>query len=305
MSCMQFWGVEVKAGEPFTVTPDDDFNIHLSHAVLGESNKSKDTESVLVSVTVNGKKLALGTLSAEKFPQLQFDLVFEKEFVLSHNGKNGSVYFSGYRCISDEYPFWTSCFCAFYETESSDEEEDVRTIQNGNAEEPKLELAKLEAPTLKSTLEQSAKPETDSDDEDDSDSDDEDDSDDSDEDDSSDESGEEMSVEGQDDSDDSDEDSKDEVMVQKAPKKPESGKKRPASDSPIKTPVSNKKAKQSTPQKKGGHTDTPHPVKKDGKPAAAKPTKTAKSAGSVACKNCEKKFTSEAAMESHSKAKHA
>jgi hypothetical protein len=53
------------------------------------------------------QKLVLGTLSQEKFPQLSFDLVFEKEFELSHNSKSGSVYFVGYKAVTreeEEYP---------------------------------------------------------------------------------------------------------------------------------------------------------------------------------------------------------
>ncbi|KAL1222238.1 Histone deacetylase HDT2 [Cardamine amara subsp. amara] len=57
------------------------------------------TESVLVTVTVDGKKLVIGTLSQEKFPQISFDLVFEKEFELSHNSTKASVHFIEVRLI--------------------------------------------------------------------------------------------------------------------------------------------------------------------------------------------------------------
>lgn len=58
-----------------------------------------------IYVKFEDKKIVLGTLSADKFPQISFDLVFEKEFELSHNWNGGSVYFMGYKSVvSDEYP---------------------------------------------------------------------------------------------------------------------------------------------------------------------------------------------------------
>ncbi|KAG6763111.1 hypothetical protein POTOM_033644 [Populus tomentosa] len=112
MSSMEFWGeqllallvlgngVEVKAGEPLKVEPKDFCMIHLSQAALGESKKGN--ESVPLFVKFDEKKLVLGTLSQENIPQLSFDLVFEKEFELSHNWKNGSVFFCGYQVIPDD-----------------------------------------------------------------------------------------------------------------------------------------------------------------------------------------------------------
>ncbi|KAJ6717095.1 HISTONE DEACETYLASE HDT3-LIKE ISOFORM X1 [Salix koriyanagi] len=100
MSSMEFWGVEVKAGEPLKVEPKDFCMIHLSQAALGESKKGR--ESVPLFVKVNEKKIVLGTLSPENIPQLSFDLVFETEFELSHNWKNGSVFFCGYQVIPDD-----------------------------------------------------------------------------------------------------------------------------------------------------------------------------------------------------------
>ncbi|KAB5541720.1 hypothetical protein DKX38_014694 [Salix brachista] len=100
MSSMEFWGVEVKAGEPLKVEPKDFCMIHLSQAALGESKKGR--ESVPLFVKVNEKKIVLGTLSQENIPQLSFDLVFETEFELSHNWKNGSVFFCGYQVIPDD-----------------------------------------------------------------------------------------------------------------------------------------------------------------------------------------------------------
>lgn len=135
-------GVEVKAGQPLKVQPGEDKIIHLSQvrvialvlyvfcellymasnsftcagsawnaflfffqASLGES-KNKGSESIPLFLKFGDQKLVLGTLSTENFPQLSFDLVFEKEFELSHNWKHGSVYFIGYKAITpEEYPF--------------------------------------------------------------------------------------------------------------------------------------------------------------------------------------------------------
>ena len=47
-------------------------------------------------MNINGEKFVVGSLSGENFPQVTFDLVFEKEFELSHDWKSGSVYFCGY-----------------------------------------------------------------------------------------------------------------------------------------------------------------------------------------------------------------
>ncbi|CAI0398178.1 unnamed protein product [Linum tenue] len=98
-SSMEFWGVEVKAGKPLKVTPEDDVILHLSHAALGEAKKTKESEFVPLFIKVGEKKLVLGTLSPETIPQLAFDLVLEQEFELSHNWKNGSIFFTGYKSV--------------------------------------------------------------------------------------------------------------------------------------------------------------------------------------------------------------
>ncbi|KAK8671560.1 hypothetical protein V6N13_038153 [Hibiscus sabdariffa] len=72
----------------------------LEKASLGES-KNK-AESVSLYMNANGKKLVLGTLSHQNCPQLSFDLVFDQEFELSYNWKNGSVYFLGYKTYIPE-----------------------------------------------------------------------------------------------------------------------------------------------------------------------------------------------------------
>jgi hypothetical protein len=77
-------------------------------AALGESKKASD--NAMTYVEVDNQKVAIGTLSADKYPQIQFDLVFEKEFELSHTSKAASVFFSGYKVLQpvegDEYPLY-------------------------------------------------------------------------------------------------------------------------------------------------------------------------------------------------------
>ncbi|KAJ8749954.1 hypothetical protein K2173_013869 [Erythroxylum novogranatense] len=291
---MEFWGVEVKAGQPLKVKPDEDAIIHLSQAALGESKKDKGNEPVPLFVKFDERKLVLGTLSSENIPQLSFDLVFEKEFELSHNWKNGSVFFCGYKAPALMYADYG---------DSEDEDLPLTNADNGKIE-PKVENAK--AATGKATAgksESSAKPkvnlvepskakvEDGSNEDDDSD---EDDYDEGSESDDSDEEG--MSL----DDDDEDDESEDE----ETPKKAEQGKKRPK-ESAIKTPVPSKKAKPATPQKtdgkKGGHTATPHPLKNAAK--ASKP-QTPKSGGQFSCKSCDRTFGSDGALQSHTKAKH-
>ncbi|KAG2406147.1 Histone deacetylase HDT1 Histone deacetylase [Vigna angularis] len=80
--------VEVKSGESLKVDPGDDKIIHLSNACLGDVTKAKG-ESVALYVKFGNQKLVLGTLSSDKFPQISYDLIFEKEFELSHSWKNG------------------------------------------------------------------------------------------------------------------------------------------------------------------------------------------------------------------------
>ncbi|XP_057779340.1 histone deacetylase HDT1-like [Salvia miltiorrhiza] len=295
---MEFWGVEVKSGEPLKVVPGENMVLHLSQACLGESKKEKANDSVCLFVNVDGKKLVLGTLITEKLPQQQFDLVFDRDFELSHNWKSGSIYFYGYKANNPFDDMQSE------ESDESDSEEDIPLVTVNNARpEPKVKQEKP-AEAVKAKGKESdagkqkvkivepikdANPEDDDDTSDDmmSEDDDEDDSEDGDDSDS-DESGE------------SDEDT---------PKKAESSKKR-AAESATKTPVQDKKAKV-TPQKTdgkkvSGHVATPYPAKQAGKTPANKPNQqTPQSGGSVSCKSCTKSFGSEKALESHTKAKHA
>ncbi|XP_031388650.1 histone deacetylase HDT1-like [Punica granatum] len=297
---MEFWGVEVKAGQPIKVEPEDDEIIHISQATLGESKKKGD-ESVPLFVNFDNKKLVLGTLSADKFPQISFDLVFEKKFELSHNWSGGSVYFMGYRtAIAEENDFDDMG------TDSEEEDDFPMSLErngkvgpgpvaakpalgNANAAKPKS----AEKPKAAEAAKGKGK-EKDGDSDEDEDESAEDDSDEEEETDSEADS---------DDDEDSDEDEEDET-----PKKAEVGKKR-SNKSASKTPDA-KKAKLVTPQKtdgkKGGHTATPHPAKQSGKTPASnkKQQQTPKSGGSVTCNSCSKTFNSETGLQSHSKAKH-
>ncbi|KAL3839760.1 hypothetical protein ACJIZ3_024351 [Penstemon smallii] len=297
---MEFWGVEVKSGEPLKVAPGDGMVLHLSQACIGELKKEKGNESVCLFVNVDGKKLVLGTLFTDKLPQQQFDLVFDRDFELTHNWKGGSVYFYGYKAnnpFEDEYPFYKSL--PEGESDESESEEDIPlTVANNGKSESKGKQEKKPEATEKANAAKGKESDagkqkvkivepTKEDDDDDSMSEDDDEDDSEDEDDS-------------DESDESDEET---------PKKVEPSKKRPA-ESASKTPVFDKKAKvtpQKTDGKKGNvHVATPHPAKQAGKtPATNKANpQTPKSGGSHSCKSCNKTFGSDKALESHSKAKH-
>ncbi|XP_047308415.1 histone deacetylase HDT1-like isoform X2 [Impatiens glandulifera] len=268
---MEFWGVEVKAGKSLKVTPEMGKVIHISQAALGDV-KEKGSGLIPLRVNVDDQKHVLGSLSSETIPQVSFDLVFEKEFELSHGWKNGSVYFCGYSAdapIDDDSEFGDD-----EEDEDEDELEIVPSpvIENGK---------KVEAKKGKAGKTKVVEPEESSDDEDE----------DSDED-----------MLGSDDEDDSEEEET------PTPKKPVSKKR--TNDSATKTPVQTKKAKAETPQKsdgkKGGHVATPHPAKKGDKSSAAKAAaQSPKSDSKSICKSCSKTFNSEKALDSHSKAKHA
>ncbi|KAA8516666.1 hypothetical protein F0562_016828 [Nyssa sinensis] len=300
---MEFWGAEVKSGETLLVEPGYGLVLHLSQACLGEV-KGNGNESVCLYVNVNGKKLVLGTLSPEKLPQQQFDLVFERDFELSHNWKNGSVYFYGYKANN---PFDDS------ENDfGSDSEEDLPLIAADNGKpNSQAKQAKLPAPEKANAVKSDSatgkqkvkivepkkdvKPEEDE------------------------ESSEDFEYDSSDQSDDesdsiedggsgTDEDDESNEEDEETPKV-ELSKKRPA-ESAKKTPGPDKKAKFVTPQKTdgkkaGGHVATPHPSKQAGKtPSTEAKQQTPKSVGSHPCKSCNRSFNSQQALDSHSKAKH-
>ncbi|XP_019458892.1 PREDICTED: histone deacetylase HDT1-like [Lupinus angustifolius] len=292
---MEFWGTEVKVGEVVKVDPEEiEAYVHLSQAALGESKKDKANEPVVLHLKVGEQKIVLGTLSRDKIPQTTLEVVLDKEFELSHSSKSSSVFFCGYKALipdeedSDEDDF------------DSDEDIPLPVKENGKSvikaedakvSEPKKANAKGGAPAKQVKI---ADPKKEDDEEDD----------DSDDDDDFGSSDDEVDDVDSDSDDEGDSEDDEETPT----KKVVPGKKR-ANDSASKTPVSNKKAKNATPEKtdgkKGGHTDTPHPAKKAGKtPKSDGKAQTPKSAGQFSCGSCQKAFNSEGGLQQHNKAKH-
>ncbi|CAD5163523.1 unnamed protein product [Musa acuminata subsp. malaccensis] len=105
---LQLSGLEVQPGKTVKVNPGENKYLHLSQASLGEI-KDKGNDRVPIFVKFDNRKLVLGTLSAGNCAQIQYDLLFEKEFELSHGSKNTSIYFVGYKTEAqgdyDLYPF--------------------------------------------------------------------------------------------------------------------------------------------------------------------------------------------------------
>nr|GMD16015.1 histone deacetylase HDT1-like [Ipomoea batatas] len=231
------------------VSPEHDRIIHISQASLGEVKDEKAANKVPIRLKIGGKNFVIGTLSAGDRPQIMFDLVFEKEFELSHDWKNGSVYFIGYQTMDPcLYP---SIFTEEFDFES-DEELPIESPENGKLE-PKVNAAKpakkpsaTEAlPSKKVESKPAADPkkvEPESDDDDDSDDEDEDG-----------EDSDESMEDGESEEDDSEEDESDEETPVKG--KPQM-KKRPAQPLP-ETRAPAKKAKQATPDKSGGKKVSP------------------------------------------------
>ncbi|KAI3450667.1 hypothetical protein Pfo_007332 [Paulownia fortunei] len=289
---MEFWGVEVKPGEPLKVQPEFGKLIHISQAALGEVKDVKGAKHVPLRLKIDAKNFIIGALSAEDRTQLMFDLVFEREFELSHDWKNGSVYFLGY--IADDP---VSDGEDFSEFEDESEDEPVDTHENGEIK-PKLGDVKVAKSAAAAAAKAGTKKEEQSGSDDDGD-------------DSESDSDDEMafggSLQGAS-SDVSGEDSEEDDSSEEELPKVQQSKKRSA-ESAQETPVPAKKAKSSTPDKTGnkkGHTSTPFPSKAAGKTPASTKSKeqSPKSGGQLSCKSCSKSFTSENALQSHSKAKH-
>ncbi|KAL3828536.1 hypothetical protein ACJIZ3_017338 [Penstemon smallii] len=160
---MEFWGVEVKAGEALKVQPELGKLIHISQASLGESKNVKGAKNVPLRLKIDDKNFVIGTLAVEDRTQIAFDLVFEKEFELSHDYKNGSVYFLGY--IADDPVSDGEDFSDEFEDDSEDEL--VEAPENVLVK-PKSEDAKI-AKNVKAGAKKVEQPESDED-EDDSDS---------------------------------------------------------------------------------------------------------------------------------------
>jgi hypothetical protein len=61
-------------------------------------------------VQVDDSDVVLGTLSEGKCDQMPLDLVFDREFTVSHNSSSSSVYICGYRTEGPEYDSEGKCF---------------------------------------------------------------------------------------------------------------------------------------------------------------------------------------------------
>lgn len=277
--------------------------LHLSQACLGEVKKGKGHESVCLFVNVDGKKLVLGTLSPEKLPQQLFDLVFDRDFELTHNWKNGSVFFYGYKANK-----------SYDETGNEDEsesesEEDIPLVAANNGKpSTQVKQEKLVAAEKANAVMDSAagkqkvkivelNKDVTTEDDDEVSSDD------------NDVMCRDSSEDDDENSDDSDDVVDDDEDDEETSKKVHLSKKR-ALESASKTTVVDKKAKLVTPKKTDGkkgnvHVDTPHPLKQARKtPANTSNLQTPKSEGSHYCKSCNRSFKSETALDSHNKAKH-
>ncbi|KMZ74487.1 Histone deacetylase HDT1 [Zostera marina] len=277
---MEFWGVEVKPGQNLVCIPGDDKYIHLSQVSLGHTKKS--SKSVPIFVNLGQKKLTIGHLSTESCFQFSIDLVFEKDFVLSHGSSDGSVYFVGYKSeIPEDDEFQPS-------TESDEEMVQVPAHEKNCCAKPDLckpmPMKKPAVPISK-----------------DEDSDEE--SDDIGDESMSEDDDSEDGVAKRDDKSDEDDSSEEEETPKLLKRKLH---KQPASVT--KTPVPAKKTRFATPtaktggQEKGGHVDTPHPKKQIFKSPAT--NASSPSLGNVPCKSCPKSFKTDSALQSHIKAKH-
>lgn len=299
---MEFFGAEIRSGQTLAVTAQQERILHLSLVNLGEvtgdAKKDKGNESVRLYLKLGDQKLVLATLSHDKLPQISTDLVFEKDFELSHNWKNGSVYVLGYYA-SQPSPEYGS------ESESEDdlalvEDKPKANAENTNKSKPAAKRVQIVEPIKDE--------EANGDDEDDS-------SDESDDDGSSDDEAKGLLLknESAEDSDSDEDDSDDDETSdedEETPAEAEPSKKRSAAEPS--TPVPDKKAKVGTPaktedKKAGGHVATPHPAKQAGKTAgnSGQANQTPKPVGSHACTSCGRKFGSDHALQAHSKAKHS
>lgn len=77
-------------------------NVCCLQVALSEAKKDKASEPVVLYLKVGDQKFVLGTLSRDNIPQFSLDLYLNKEFELSHNSKNASVHFFGYKV--EKYP---------------------------------------------------------------------------------------------------------------------------------------------------------------------------------------------------------
>ncbi|XP_024368928.1 histone deacetylase HDT1 isoform X3 [Physcomitrium patens] len=320
---MDFWGVEVPAGKPISCSPGEGMYLHVSQVALGESKVKggKGNDRVVLKVQVDDSEVVLGTLSEGKCDQMQLDLVFDREFKVSHNSSSSSVYICGYRTEGPEE----------HGSEDEDEDEDeedgalaVATIpveSNGSkiikevTDKAATDVAKVVEKAMQDkSLKKQVVPDGDSDEEDDE----------EDSDDDMDEDEDDEGDEDEDDSDDSDESEEEELAIETA----KAGKKRAAAE--VATKDVEKKSKMDvTPKsapgsrgKKGDKGGQVTPVTKEapktptdkgvklakalkGTPTAPPPTPVSeKKAGPHQCTGCDRTFTTESAMSQHIAAKH-
>ncbi|CAM6084829.1 unnamed protein product [Calypogeia fissa] len=287
---MEFWGTEVTPGKPQVIQPGDDTYVHVSQAALGPSKDGK-SERVVVRVESGGKKFVLGTLSTGKVDQMTLDLIFDREFKLSHTSTSVSVFLCGYRTDkrqeyddeSDEEGIRFESDEDEDEEEDDDEEDDepvpqaVAIKENGTVSAKEgAKAAKKQSKVIEQVVEAKAKKapqppkaslidEEAEEGEDDDEDDDEDadkpmtmdfDLDEYDEDDDSEfEVDDMMGSEGESEEDDEDEsdeeEDSDEDDEDEDDVAPELGKKRALQESAKKTPVEGKKARLDTPAKPG------------------------------------------------------
>ncbi|XP_044345226.1 histone deacetylase HDT2 isoform X2 [Triticum aestivum] len=340
---MKFWGVEVKPGQTVYCDPGEGRVVHLTQVALGETEKR--SVGIPVSAKIGDQKGVIGTLSAENHPQILCDLIFEKQFELSHSSKTASVFACGYKipkhnCTSDssESDSSESDSSEFDSSESDSSEDEVETVNNQVANPIVGNVAK--PPTTKDDKKVTDNHDSGEDDSDfySTDSDDYDDDGYSSLDTDSEEDGtssEEMDTSSKEEDKDSPkpEDGKKAVAEtalktpasddtsskegssdeeDKNTPKPEVGTKR-AAETALETPAPDKKAKIETPSgqdtddKKIVHVATPHPAKQaDKAPGNSKQHLKSKYVGGAhACKSCSRTFGSASALQSHEKAKHA
>nr|XP_019578713.1 PREDICTED: histone deacetylase HDT1-like [Rhinolophus sinicus] len=262
---MEFWGVEVQAGKPLKVSPEEGTIVHISHASLGEC-KGKKGEAVTLNVKVGDKKFVMATLVSESIPQTNFDVLFDGDFELSHNWGKGSVHFVGFKCPNNNDE-------GGEEFSDSEEEEEVPATVTANENAAKA-VAKPKAASAQ--VKKNVEPEAEI------------------------SEGMDVDEDDSDDEDDSEEDLTPKAETRKkrahepAPKAPVSAKKAKAEATPKKTE-----------EKKKGGPATPHPAKKGGKTPTTATQSPKSAASQVSCGSCKKTFNSSNALESHTKAKHS
>ncbi|XP_044978038.1 histone deacetylase HDT3-like [Hordeum vulgare subsp. vulgare] len=150
---MEFWGVEVKPGQTVYCDANKEHVIHFSQVALGETEKG--SVSTLVTGKIGDQKVVIGTLSAESHPQIPYDLIFEKRFELSHSSKTASVFACGYKVRMP--------IC---ESDSSEDEDEVETVNNRVINPIVDNVVKLPTPTTKDDKKVADNPDSDEDDSD-------------------------------------------------------------------------------------------------------------------------------------------